>query len=71
MAAGCGDWDRIEASWPLSRVQAMRTHWRANGPPAHVSLAALAGFRPPPAPDQPIASPEDAIAQLRAMGLMG
>ena len=69
MAAGCGDWDRIEALWPLSRYHALQAHWRRNGPPAHVSLAALAGFRPPAAPER-IEDPEVLARRLRALGVL-
>jgi hypothetical protein len=70
VAAGCGDWDRIEERWPLSRVEALHAHWRRCGPPAHVSLAALAGFRPP-APDERIDDPDDLARRLRAIGVLG
>lgn len=70
MAAGCGDWDAIEQAWPLARYHAMQAHWRAHGPPAHVSLAALAGFRPPAAPER-IDDPAVLAQRLRAMGVLG
>ena len=69
VAAGCGDWDAIEASWPLSRVHAVQAHWRRAGPPAHVSLAALAGFRPPSPPER-VDDPEELARRLRAMGVL-
>ena len=70
MAAGCGDWDVIEAGWPLSRCHALQAHWRRCGPPAHVSLAALAGFRPAAEPAR-IDDPDALAAHLRAMGVLG
>ena len=70
VAAGCGDWDRIEQTWPLSRCHALQAHWRCCGPPAHVSLAALAGFRPP-APTERVDDPEVLARRLRAMGVLG
>ncbi|WP_174301869.1 hypothetical protein [Caulobacter sp. S45] len=70
VAAGCGDWDRIERKWPLSRYRAMQAHWRRHGPPAHISLAALAGFRPP-APAERIDDPDALARRLRAMGVLG
>ncbi len=69
MAAGCGDWDRIEALWPLSRYHALQAHWSRCGPPAHVSLAALAGFRPF-SPVERIDDPDVLAARLRAMGVL-
>ena len=69
MAAGCGDWDAIEAHWPLSRCHAIQAHWRRCGPPAHVSLAALAGFRPP-TDDRCIDDPEALATHLRALGVL-
>ena len=69
MAAGCGDWDAIEAGWPLSRVYALHAHWRRHGPPAYVSLAALAGFRPAATPER-IDDPDVLAQRLRAMGVL-
>ena len=70
VAAGCGDWEAIEAGWPLSRVRAMQAHWREVAPPAHVSLAALAGFRAP-SPKRQVDDPEELAAALRAAGVLG
>ncbi len=69
VAAGCGDWDRLEASWTLHRCHALRRHWREVAPPAHVSLAALAGFRPAAA-TQRVDDPQDLARRLREMGLL-
>jgi hypothetical protein len=47
----------------------MRAHWRRSGPPAHISLAALAGFRPA-AERERIDDPQTLAARLRAMGVL-
>ncbi len=52
----------------------MQAHWRRHGPPAHVSLAALAGFRPPAPAERPgerIDDPDVLARRLRAMGVLG
>ncbi len=70
VAAGCGDWDRLEASWDLNRYAALRRHWREVAPPAHLSLAALIGFKPRRT-EAAIDDPEELTRQLRALGVMG
>jgi hypothetical protein len=66
VAAGCGDWDQLEAGWTLHRVRAVQAHWRNVAPPAHVSLAALAGFRR----KERVDDPADLAQRLRDMGLL-
>ena len=46
----------------------MRTHWREIAPPAHVSLAALTGFRP--VGREQVEDPQDLTRRLREMGLL-
>ena len=46
----------------------MRTHWREIAPPAHVSLAALAGFRP--TVREQVHDPQDLTRRLRELGLL-
>jgi len=68
VAAGCGDWDRLEATWDLNRYAALRRHWREVVPPAHLSLAALIGFKP--RRTEAVEDPEDLARELRALGVM-
>ena len=71
VACGCGDWDRVEASYDLHRYAALQRHWREVAPPAHVSLAALIGFKPQARSGQTVHDPDDLARQLRAMGVLG
>ncbi len=71
VAGGCGDWDVIEASWDLDRYAALQRHWTQVAPPAHLALAALIGFKPARPAGPVVQDPDDLLARLRAMGLMG
>lgn len=74
VAGGCGDWDVIAASWDLTRYAALQRHWTWVAPPAHLSLAALIGFkpsRPAQVADKAVVQdPDELMRQLKAMGLM-
>lgn len=70
VAGGCGDWDVIAASWDLTRYTALQRHWTQVAPPAHLSLAALIGFKPKRAAEAVVQDPDELARQLRAMGLM-
>ncbi len=68
VAAGCGDWDRLDETWDLHRYAAMQRHWRSVAPPLNVTLAAFCGFKPRAAV-QPAADAFDidAFLQVAAM----
>jgi len=71
VAGGCGDWDVIAATWDLTRYSALQRHWTRVAPPAHLSLAALIGFKPKRAgAGELVQNPDELVRQLQAMGLM-
>ena len=46
VAAGCsgGDWELVEDRWTLPRYYAMVKHWKDNGPPVYLAVAAYLGL---------------------------
>ena len=71
VAAGCGDWDRLERTWTLHRYAALQRHWTAVAPPAHIVLAAWLGFKPKRGGGEVADDPEQLMRRLRAMGALG
>ena len=71
VAGGCGDWDAIASQWDLTRYAAIQRHWTRVAPPAHLSLAALVGFKPKAAAvGAVVQDPDELMRQLQAIGLM-